>query len=116
LRTQVMFVNQERREKAPELVLGFYGDGRGDLAVGVPRKRATRGHADAADLGDAAGKDVGTGSADVAAGTASTDSNSDSAMCQVRSSIALRWAKETGGGASGPTLKKGSWVRAEVES
>jgi len=56
--------------------------------------------------------------------TVRTDSNSGAAMCQVRSSIvltpgadgsiALRWAKETGGGTSGPTLKKGSWVRASV--
>ncbi len=56
--------------------------------------------------------------------TVRTDSNSGAAMCQVRSSIiltpsadgsiALRWAKETGGGTSGPTLKKGSWVRATV--
>jgi len=56
--------------------------------------------------------------------TVRTDSNSDAAMCQVRSSIvltpsadgsiALCWAKETGGGTSGPTLKKGSWVRAKV--
>ena len=58
---------------------------------------------------------------EVTAFTTRTDSNSDAAMCQVRTtiiltpsadgSIALRWAKETGGGASGPTLKKGSWMR-----
>ena len=45
-------------------------------------------------------------------------------MCQARTtiiltpssdgSIVLRWAKETGGGATGPTLKKNSWVRASV--
>ncbi len=56
--------------------------------------------------------------------TTRTDSNSGSAMCQFRSSIvlapsadgnlALRWANETGGGASGPTLKKGSWLRVRA--
>ena len=56
--------------------------------------------------------------------TTRTDSNSNAAMCQVRTTIiltpsadgniALRWAKETGGGATGPTLKKGSWVRGTV--
>ncbi len=61
---------------------------------------------------------------EAAAFTTRTDSNSGSAMCQFRSSIvltpsadgslALRWAKETGGDATGPTLKKGSWVRGAV--
>ncbi len=56
--------------------------------------------------------------------TTRTDSNSDAAICQVRTtivltpsadgSIALRWAKETGGGATGPTLKKNSWIRAAL--
>ncbi len=56
--------------------------------------------------------------------TVRTDSNSGAAMCQVRSSIvltpsadgsiALRWAKETGGGTSGPTIKKNSWVRVSI--
>ncbi len=56
--------------------------------------------------------------------TVRTDSNSGAAMCQVRSTIiltpsadgniALRCAKETWGGTSGPTLKKNSWVRASV--
>ncbi len=59
---------------------------------------------------------------DAASFTTRADSNSGSAMCQFQSSIvltpsadgniALRWAKETGGGASGPALKKNSWVRA----
>jgi len=56
--------------------------------------------------------------------TVRTDTNSGAAMCQVRTSIVLtpsadgsiafRWAKETGGGTSGPTLKRNSWVRANM--
>ncbi len=56
--------------------------------------------------------------------TTRTDGNSGAATCQVRTTItltagadgniALRWAKETGGGAPGPTLKKGSWMRGNM--
>lgn len=56
--------------------------------------------------------------------TAVTDVASAASLCSVFVSVlltpsadgtfALRWANQDGGGATGPTLKKGSWIRVTI--
>jgi hypothetical protein len=56
--------------------------------------------------------------------TAVTDTTTAASLCSVFVSVlltpsadgtfALQWANKAGGGATGPTLKKGSWMRAAV--